>query len=149
MYSFVCVPGLIFSEPSTDNPLHNWGFRKQVCGLEDEIVTLAPPKKLWITQDVGIESTIYVSVARFTPEPEDKTSYVWTGENGVNTMEMPHYWIINIQEARRNMSEYIQRSVYKYIELALEDSDGILRDTFAVAMRVASSGNVSFFFWRS
>lgn len=88
---------------------------------------------------------VRISVAQFTPKSEDKTGYVWMGENGANAMEMPHYWITNIQEARRDMNEYIQRSVDEYIELALKGSDGILRDTFAIAKRVALSGNVSFF----
>lgn len=116
-----------------------------MCKLEDDIGTLVPLKRIWITQDVGIESTVCISVAQFTPKPEDKTGYVWMGENGANTMEMPHYWITNIQEARRDMSEYIQRSVDEYIELALKGSDGILRDTFVIAKRVALSGDVSFF----
>lgn len=59
-------------------------------------------------------------------------------------MEMPHYWITNIQEARRDMNEYIQRSADEYIELALKGSDDILRDTFVIAKRVALSGDVSF-----
>lgn len=110
---------------------------------------LAPraPKRLLITQDVGTESSIPISVALFTPEPQDKTSYVWKDENGENTMEMPHYWITNIQEAKKVVGEYIKRSVYEYIELALKGSDSILRDTFFVAAHFASSGNVSFFFW--
>lgn len=115
-----------------------------MCKLEDDIGVLVLLRKLWITQDVGIESTVHISVAQFTPKPEDKTGYVWMGENGANTMEMPHYWITNIQEVRREMNEYIQLSVDEYIELALKGSDGILRDTFVTAARVASSGNVSF-----
>lgn len=140
---------LIFSGPATDNPLHSWGFRKQVSGLpmEDDAGTLFPRalKRLQITQDVGTEPSIYIYVAPFTPEPQDKTSYVWKDENGGGTMEMPHYRITNIQEAKENMRKYIQRSVYKYIELALKGSDSILRDTFSVAARVVSSGDVSFF----
>lgn len=63
-------------------------------------------------------------------------------------MEMPHYWITNIQETKKIVGEYIKRSAHKYIELALKGSDNIVRDTFFVAARVASSGNVSFF-WSS
>lgn len=109
---------------------------------------LAQPRKIQITQDVGIGATLRVSVTLFTPEPEDKTGYVWQSENGVNTMEMPHFCLTNIEEARRNMGEYVQRYLHRYIELALNGSDAILRDTFAIAARMyaTSSGSVSFCF---
>lgn len=115
--------------------------------MEDDAGTLVPraSKRLQITQDVGTEPSIYIYVTSFTPEPQDKTSYVWKGENGGGTMEMPHYRITNIQEAKENMKKYIQRSVYEYIGLALKGSDSVLRDTFFVAARVVSSGNVGFF----
>lgn len=115
--------------------------------MEDDAGTFVPllSKEIQITQDVGAEPSIYIHVVLFTPEPQDKTSYVWKDENGGGTMEMPHYRIANIQEAKENVKNYIQRSVYKYIKLALGDSDNILRDTFSIAAHVVSSGNVSFF----
>lgn len=56
---------------------------------------------------------------------------------------MPHYYITNMDEAKKNMLEYNRRSSRLYLETLLDGSNGILWDTFQMAMRLADTGNVS------
>ncbi|KAI9775593.1 MAG: hypothetical protein M1839_000994 [Geoglossum umbratile] len=125
--------------PPEDDPPRNWTRREDVYALKDNKALLARPRQIQLTQDMGVELT--VSVATFTPEPDDKTAYEWEDSRGVHTMEMPHFFIVQYGEAMDNMMKYVEDSRQHYLDNLLDSSDKILWDTFQMAIDMGHMGN--------
>jgi len=124
---------------------HLWTMRKwklqQVKLLEGEIA-FGTSQSIFLTQDLGDE--IMVTVSRFHPEPGDATGYMWEDPNGKKQMmEMPCYWIVDLEEALLNIQEYGRRSRSLYIESLLADANPIIRQTFQVALSYTAFAKAS------
>ena len=101
---------------------------------------------LFLTQDKGecIENALSVIVSLFEPGPEDKTGYAWDDSTGQHhTMNMPPYFISDIEAARRSIREFIYLARPGYIESLLSDSNPIVCRTFQVALAYTTFGQVS------
>lgn len=57
-------------------------------------------------------------------------------------MEMPPYFISNLEEARQELVNFTRRVRSVYIETLVADSNPIVRQTFEAAMRFAAFGDV-------
>ena len=101
---------------------------------------------LFITQGFGegIESALCLVVSRFEPVPSDRTKYFWTDSAGqVRSMEMPPYFISDIDAARRSIRNFLQNARSPYIQSLLEDSNPLIRQTFQAALVYTAFGQVS------
>ncbi|KAH8667632.1 hypothetical protein BGZ60DRAFT_409666 [Tricladium varicosporioides] len=119
-----------------NNNLELWVQRK--LGLQ-KIKTREEntPHILFLTQDKGggFDNALSVIVSRFEPGPEDKTGYAWEDMTGQHhTMDMPPYFISDIEAARRSVQEFIYQARSDYIETLLADSNPIARQTFQAAL---------------
>ncbi|KAH7395630.1 hypothetical protein BKA64DRAFT_674136 [Cadophora sp. MPI-SDFR-AT-0126] len=92
---------------------------------------------LFITQDRGesFDSALSITVSRFEPGPDDKTGYTWEDSSGQShTMEMPPYFISDIEKARKSVCSFIHQARPAYIDTLLADSEPIVSRTFQIAM---------------
>lgn len=95
------------------------------------------PITLFLTQDrgEGFENALSVTVSRFEPGPGDKTAHEWTDLDGQrHTMEMPPYFICDLEGARKNIREFSRNVRSAYIETILTDSNPIVCQTFQQAL---------------
>jgi hypothetical protein len=95
------------------------------------------PQILFITQDKGegFDNALSVIVSRFDPGPDDKTEYTWEDSTGQHhTMEMPPYFISDIEAARQSIRQFIYQARSAYIETLLADSNPIVCRTFQAAL---------------
>ena len=126
--------------PPEDDPERNWTRREAVFTLQDDKALLARPRQIQLTQDLG--AVLTVSVAMFTPEPSDKTAYQWEDGHNVHTMEMPHFYIVQYDEAVANMRKYIEESKHGCLASLLDPSEKILWESFQMAVDMGHFGNV-------
>ncbi|KAI4859665.1 hypothetical protein F4820DRAFT_453678 [Hypoxylon rubiginosum] len=100
---------------------------------------------VFITQDQGIE--IPVKIRRFNPQPGDTTSWRWRDSTSrERVMEMPPFYICDVEGAGRNMRDAVAGQKAEYINYLLGDANPILRKTFEAAFRyleVSTSSLVS------
>lgn len=98
-----------------------------------------------ITQDQGIE--IPVKVRRFKPESGDTTGWSWRDSNcQERVMEMPPFYICNVEEAAQNMRRAVVSEKAEYVNFFHGAANPIIRKTFEAAFRyleTSSSGLVS------
>ena len=64
----------------------------------------------------------------------DKTASTWKDQAGTHEMEMPPYYLGNIEQVKSNMAEYFEKCSHVYLHSLLDGSDEIVRDTFTMAM---------------
>lgn len=89
---------------------------------------------VFITQDQGIE--IPVKIRRFNPQPGDTTSWRWRDSTSrERVMEMPPFYICDVEGAGRNMRDAVAGQKAEYINYLLGDANPILRKTFEAAFR--------------
>jgi hypothetical protein len=103
------------------------------------------PHILFLTQDKGegFDNALSVIVSLFEPGPEDKTGYSWEDSKGQNhTMDMPPYFISDIEAARRSIREFLYLARPGYIETLLADSNPIVCRTFQAALAYTTFGQV-------
>ena len=103
------------------------------------------PHILFLTQDKGegFDNALSVTVSLFEPGPEDKIGYAWEDSTGQrHTMDMPPYFISDIEAARRNIKEFIYLARPGYIEALLTDSNPIVCRTFQAALAYTAFGQV-------
>jgi hypothetical protein len=103
------------------------------------------PHILFLTQDKGegFDNALSITVSRFEPGPEDKTGYAWEDSTGQHhTMDMPPYFISEIEVARRSIREFIYQARSDYIETLLADSNPIVCRTFQAALAYTAFGQV-------
>ncbi|KAH8768532.1 hypothetical protein BGZ57DRAFT_766227 [Hyaloscypha finlandica] len=101
------------------------------------------PHILFLTQDKGegFDNALSVTVSLFEPGPEDKIGYAWEDSTGQrHTMDMPPYFISDIEAARRNIKEFIYLARPGYIEALLTDSNPIVCRTFQAALAYTAFG---------
>lgn len=124
-----------------DNSLNNWLNARQHLAIETGLPENRP-RKLLVTQDYGFE--LEVTVAKFQAGPRDKTSFPWRDASGVaREMEMPHFYMVDLEETERALNEYNRRSYIVYIQKILRDKNPIVWTTFQAAIRYSASGKVS------
>ena len=104
-----------------------------------------------LTQDAGIYLT--VKVAPFVAKPGDKTAYTWKDSYGQDqSLEMPWYSIATIDNAKSQLEDYVQRSMYLYLDKYVDTSDPIAFSTFEIAQRLAERSpliRMSLLLWSS
>jgi hypothetical protein len=104
------------------------------------------PQILFLTQGKGesFENALSVIVSRFEPGPDDITGYTWESSTGqYHTMEMPPYFISDMEAARRSVREFIYQARSAYIETLLADSNPIVCQTFQAALTYTAFSQVS------
>lgn len=98
-----------------------------------------------ITQDQGIE--IPVKVRRFKPESGDTTGWSWRDSNcQERVMEMPPFYICNVEEAAQNMRRAVVSEKAEYVNFFHGAANPIIRKTFEAAFRYLETSSVRVFF---
>ncbi|KAK4174899.1 hypothetical protein QBC36DRAFT_332626 [Triangularia setosa] len=134
-------------------PLHRKGPTKY-----SELDTWLPQKQAqleWYTYDSttrelkltqgfgeGRENSLRLMVSRFEPGPGDRTTYFWTDEKTglLRSMEMPPYFISDMDAAKASIVEFLRNSRSVYIDTLLGDASPITRHTFESALRFSAFG---------
>ncbi|KAI1439981.1 hypothetical protein F5Y02DRAFT_32815 [Annulohypoxylon stygium] len=92
------------------------------------------PLTVLITQDQGIE--IPVTIRRFTPSSTDTISWKWRDKAfQERVMEMPPFYICNVEEAACNMRQAVAFRKEEYVNCLLGEANPIIRKTFEAAFR--------------
>ncbi|KAK4197782.1 hypothetical protein QBC40DRAFT_180181 [Triangularia verruculosa] len=101
-------------------------------------------RELKLTQGFGegTENALRLRVSRFEPGPGDRTAYFWTDEKTglLRSMEMPPYFIGDMDAAKANILEFLRKSRAIYIDSLLGDASSITRKTFESALRFSAFG---------
>lgn len=101
---------------------------------------------LFLTQGFGegLDNALAITVSRFEPQPGDRTTYYWTDSSGnPRSMEMPPYFISDVEAARRDIRRFHHNARSAYFETLLEDANPIVRQTFQAALVYNAFGQVS------
>ncbi|KAK3686249.1 hypothetical protein B0T22DRAFT_483143 [Podospora appendiculata] len=124
-----------------NNALDAWLLRKQQLAVHsqpDPLARVTCPQRISVTQDFGLQFS--VTVAAFVPEPTDVTAWKWNDEAGVeHAMEMPPYYICDMDEMERNMGKAAMQGREEYINGLLHAANPIVRRTFEAAFRYMES----------
>ncbi|KAI8626340.1 hypothetical protein F5Y19DRAFT_227142 [Xylariaceae sp. FL1651] len=95
-----------------------------------------------LTQDMGY--TLTVTASTFFPDSSDTTSYSWKdSSNNTRKMEMPPYFIYDLNEAVANMQEYATLSRSSYISSLLDGHNQVACLTFEAAFRYLDTNESS------
>jgi hypothetical protein len=94
-----------------------------------------------LTQGFGFE--VEVTVSKFQPLPGDKTSYPWRDSAGNQQMlELPHYYIADMDSHQRVIDEYNQKSYLVYIQRLLKGKSPLMIWTLQEAIRFSETHRV-------
>ncbi|KAI2463849.1 hypothetical protein F4781DRAFT_100073 [Annulohypoxylon bovei var. microspora] len=120
-----------------NNHLESW------TAVQDRLLKRCPvqsgdegsrPLAVLITQDQGIE--IPVTIRRFAPRSADTISWKWRDKTSrERVMEMPPFYISNVEEATWNMRNAVSSMKEEYINCLLGVANPIIRKTFEAAFR--------------
>lgn len=105
-----------------------------------DVKSVVTPRRIFLTQGFGegVENALCLTVSRFEPGPGDRTAYFWTDSCGQpRPMEMPPYFISDMDAARQNIREFLHNARSVYIETLLGDSN-------PMALVYAAFGQVNF-----
>ncbi|KAK3682997.1 hypothetical protein B0T22DRAFT_385649 [Podospora appendiculata] len=82
-----------------------------------------------------IEAPFKFRVRKFIPAPGDLMEQRWTTRNGVQRIAIPEYALADMQEAARDMKDYIEMNVWRFIAVTVGPLDPLLWETYAMAFR--------------
>jgi hypothetical protein len=120
--------------PLIVNDLHIWMKRKQeMLAIE----TASSSQIIFLTQGFGEghKNGFALPVSRFRPVDGDRTAFHWTDPSGnLRSMELPPYFISDIDAARKNLDIFLYGARPVYIETLLGDAKPIIRQTFQAAL---------------
>lgn len=129
--------------PTIRDDLHIWVQGKQRL-LEHE--GTSKTHDLFLTQGIGerYENLLPVTVSHFEPQEGDRTTYFWTDPAGnARSMEVPPYFISNLELACHDIRQYVTNVRSTYIASLLEDSSPLIRGTFQQALLHSAFNQVS------
>ena len=129
--------------PTIRDDLYHWVHEKQQVLSKSQ--TRFTEHIIFLTQGFGegFDDALRLKVSRYDPKPTDRTAYFWTDSSGrLRTMEMPPYFISDLEAARQELVDFTRRVRSVYIETLVADSNPILRQTFEAAMLFATFGQV-------
>ncbi|KAH7210892.1 uncharacterized protein BKA55DRAFT_599953 [Fusarium redolens] len=119
-----------------DNKLYDWLSIKDLMNSNLNIDLDRHTIKL--TQGFGSE--VEVTVSKFQPLPGDKTSYPWRDSAGNQRMlELPHYYIADMDSHQRVIDEYNQKSYLVYIQRLLKGKSPLMIWTLQEAIRFSET----------
>ncbi|EMT73567.1 hypothetical protein FOC4_g10002053 [Fusarium odoratissimum] len=119
-----------------DNKLYEWLSIKDVMNASLNIDLDRHTIKL--TQ--GFDCEVEVTVSKFQPLPGDKTSYPWRDSAGNQRMlELPHYYIADMDSHQRVIDEYNQKSYKVYIQRLLKGKSPLMIWTLQEAIRFSET----------
>ncbi|KAL8952550.1 MAG: hypothetical protein Q9222_001540 [Ikaeria aurantiellina] len=119
--------------------LQEWTLSKEpskgMLLLEDGTEMVEPPRHVTLTHDITTTS-FAVTVSRFQPGPDDTTSYNWTDATGSKRKyHLPPYYISDVEEATKNLRQYLPRASEEFSKALLIGSNSIIQKTFKEAER--------------
>ncbi|PNP79450.1 hypothetical protein FNYG_07066 [Fusarium nygamai] len=121
-----------------DNKLYEWLSIKDIMNAKLNIDLDRHTIKL--TQ--GFDCEVEVTVSKFQPLPGDKTSYPWRDSAGNQRMlELPHYYIADMDSHERVIDEYNQKSYKVYIQRLLKGKSPLMIWTLQEAIRFSEQHN--------
>nr|RBQ88733.1 hypothetical protein FVER53263_06550 [Fusarium verticillioides] len=128
------------SSSTRDNKLYEWLSIKDIMNAKLNIDLDRHTIKL--TQ--GFDCEVEVTVSKFQPLPGDKTSYPWRDSAGNQRMlELPHYYIADMDSHQRVIDEYNQKSYKVYIQRLLKGKSPLMIWTLQEAIRFSEQHNSS------
>ncbi|KAI1063474.1 hypothetical protein LB506_012761 [Fusarium annulatum] len=123
-----------------DNKLYEWLSIKDIMNAKLNIDLDRHTIKL--TQ--GFDCEVEVTVSKFQPLPGDKTSYPWRDSAGNQRMlELPHYYIADMDSHQRVIDEYNLKSYKVYIQRLLKGKSPLMIWTLQEAIRFSEQHNSS------
>ncbi|KAF5598018.1 hypothetical protein FPCIR_3350 [Fusarium pseudocircinatum] len=123
-----------------DNKLYEWLSIKDIMNAKLNIDLDRHTIKL--TQ--GFDCEVEVTVSKFQPLPGDKTSYPWKDSAGnQRLLELPHYYIADMDSHQRVIDEYNQKSYKVYIQRLLKGKSPLMIWTLQEAIRFSEQHNSS------
>jgi hypothetical protein len=118
---------------------------KDIKLLDNGEIIYDPPRKIHLTQNVG--ATLEVTLSKFVPSPDDVVSYPWKDSSGQDhLLEMPPYYISDMEEAKRNILQYLRKTTQSYLKSLLSGANPIIHETFKQACRFVRDEKVRFSF---
>jgi hypothetical protein len=84
-----------------------------------------------------------LQVRQFVPLPQDSQSRGWMDGKYKKFMETTPFAIVNMSNAVKHMREYIDKNVTKGMEFLLQETDPLIKETYAFAIRHAERHGVS------
>lgn len=133
-----------------DDRLKTWMLEHQRM-LQKSGGSPAETHVITVTQDLGID--FQVTISKFDVQTGDTTSYKWHDGETQRELEMPPYFITDMEGATRNMLDASKRDIEASIRLLLRGANPIQRKTIEAARRHAKTTQVSrrlafTWFWR-
>ncbi|CCT71845.1 uncharacterized protein FFUJ_09116 [Fusarium fujikuroi IMI 58289] len=126
--------------PAQTSKLYEWLSIKDVMNAKLNIDLDRHTIKL--TQ--GFDCEVEVTVSKFQPLPGDKTSYPWRDSAGNQRMlELPHYYIADMDSHQRVIDEYNLKSYKVYIQRLLKGKSPLMIWTLQEAIRFSEQHNSS------
>lgn len=124
------------SGSTRNNKLYEWLSIKDVMNASLNIDLNRHTIKL--TQ--GFDCEVEVTVSKFQPLPGDKTSYPWRDSAGNQRMlELPHYYIADMDSHQRVIDQYNQKSYKVYIQRLLKGKSPLMIWTLQEAIRFSET----------
>lgn len=93
-----------------------------------------------VTQEFGID--FQVSVAKFTPQIGDTTSYQWHDGTTERHLDMPPYYICDVEGAAKSMQMAAVKGKEASTNLLLRNANPILRKTVEAAYKYLKTSEV-------
>ena len=98
-------------------------------------------KTIALTQDVG-GASYQLQVREFIPEADDSLSRSWTSNGTRKYHPCAPYAIVNMQEAGYELVRFVDNHISGSIEHYIDETDKLLRDTYAMAYRYSQIAEV-------
>jgi hypothetical protein len=84
-----------------------------------------------------------LQVRQFVPRPQDSRSRGWMDGKLKKFMETTPFAIVNMLNAVKHMREYIDKNVTEGMAFFLQDTDPLIKETYAFAIKHAERHGVS------
>ena len=98
-------------------------------------------KEIKVTQDVG-ETSFDLTVRQFIPTPADVLHRKWKANGVPMQHECTPYAIADMQESGKELMRHVKTSVEPAISYYIGDSDELLADTYAEALKFSRDSEV-------
>jgi hypothetical protein len=115
-----------------NDELKIWTARKQELDMIHSVSYTTPPRRILVTQEVGV--ILEITVSRFYPEKGDKTGLKWTDRHGnLKLFDLPPYYISDVAEAARALRQYTRHFSAHCFDSLLQSTNPIIWKTFEAA----------------
>jgi len=102
-------------------------------------------KTIRVTQNYGEEAGMLFKVREFIPMQGDSLNRWWTDGNVIKSVDVPHYAIVDMDEAFRTTKEYIVNAGPEFFKGTLKDYDKLIWYTYTEALNFSNIAKVNIY----